>query len=406
MLLWLFHLAGSSLAGAWSGLLAPLDKITFRASLAALASFLLAIVLGPRLIRWLEGRFREPIKSDSETVRQLHQSKAATPTMGGLFLVAGLVLGVVLFADLGNRLVQTALVVAVGLGLLGVLDDLTKLRKSANGISPQAKLCGQIIVASVAAWMLYQHHGASPDGLQLNIPMTALHWSLGLWFLPLAVLVIVGASNAVNLTDGLDGLAGGCLLFSVSGMTVLAYASGHAQWAEYLNLPRISGIGEMTIVAGGIFGAVLGFLWFNCHPAQVFMGDTGSLPLGGLLGLLAVATRQELLLLVIGGVFVAEAASVILQVGYYKWRRRRIFLCAPLHHHFQFLGWPESRIVVRFWIASALCVLLGLVSLKWNIHETPPASQMSAQAAAAATSVPVAEPRLAQSILTTSGATR
>jgi phospho-N-acetylmuramoyl-pentapeptide-transferase len=173
-------------------------------------------------------------------------------------------------------------------------------------------------------------------------------------------------------------------------MTALAYASGHAEWAAYLSLPHIPGSGEMTILAGGMIGGVLGFLWFNCHPAQVFMGDTGSLPLGGLLGLLAVVTRQELLLLLIGGVFVAEAMSVILQVGYYRWRRRRIFLCAPLHHHFQFLGWPESRIVVRFWIASALCVILGLATLKWNIHEDRPTAPPTVAAASAAADVRLA----------------
>ena len=178
------------------------------------------------------------------------------------------------------------------------------------------------------------------------------------------MLVIVGASNAVNLTDGLDGLAGGCLLTATAAMTALVYAAGHAEWAAYLGVPRIPHAGEMTVLAGGMIGGVLGFLWFNCHPAQVFMGNTGALPLGGLLGVLAVVARQELLLVVVGGVFVAEAASVILQVGYYKWRRQRLLRCAPLHHHFQFLGWAENKIVVRFWIAAALCALLGTASLK------------------------------------------
>ena len=177
--------------------------------------------------------------------------------------------------------------------------------------------------------------------------------ALGIWFVPLAILVLVGSSNAVNLTDGLDGLAGGCMLFATAAMTLVVYAAGHAQWAAYLNVPHVPGCGELTVLAAATIGAVVGFLWFNCHPAQVFMGDTGSLPLGGLLGYMAVVARQELLLMLIGGVFVAEAASVILQVGWYKWRRRRIFLCAPLHHHFQFRGWPESKIVVRFWIAAA-----------------------------------------------------
>jgi phospho-N-acetylmuramoyl-pentapeptide-transferase len=181
----------------------------------------------------------------------------------------------------------------------------------------------------------------------------------------------VASSNAVNLTDGLDGLAGGCLVFATAAMAVAAYAAGHAEWAHYLHVARIPGAGEMTVLAGAMIGGVLGFLWFNCHPAQVFLGDTGSLPLGGLLGLVAVVARQELLLLVVGGVFVAEAASVIVQVGSYKWRRRRLFRCAPLHHHFQFKGWPETRIVVRFWIAAALCAVVGLASLKISVQESP-----------------------------------
>ena len=213
------------------------------------------------------------------------------------------------------------------------------------------------MVAIVAAVVLYQDHASLADGLGLPPPLGGSGMSLGLWFIPLAVLVIVGSSNAVNLTDGLDGLAGGCLVFATAAMMLVVYAAGHAQWAAYLNLPRIPGCGEMTVLAAGMIGSLAGFLWFNCHPAQVFMGNTGALPLGGLLGLLAVVARQELLLVVVGGVFVAEAGSVILQVAFYKWRRRRLFLCAPLHHHFQFRGWPENKIVVRFWIAAALCAL-------------------------------------------------
>ena len=184
--------------------------------------------------------------------------------------------------------------------------------------------------------------------------------------------MILGSANAVNITDGLDGLAGGCLISATVAMTVLVYAAGHAGWAEYLHIPKVAGAGEMTVLAGGMIGGMLGFLWFNCHPAQVFMGDTGSLPLGGLLGFLALVARQELLLVLIAGVFVVEALSVILQVGYYKWRKRRIFLCAPLHHHFQLKGWAENQIVVRFWIAAALCALLGVASLKLNIRENGP----------------------------------
>lgn len=378
MFLWLLdYLARTWPSAFGAGRLEAMEKITFRASLAAVAAFALALVLGPRLIGWLRARFPEPIKSDSPRIRQLHGPKQATPTMGGLFLVAGLVAGVIALGDLGNRYLQTALVVGIGLAAVGALDDLTKLRARSNGISARSKLLGQVLVAGVAAVLVYRHHLGVADGLALRLPGAETSFSLGVWFIPVAVIVIVGFSNAVNLTDGLDGLAGGCLVFAAGAMALVAYAAGHAELRDYLNLPRLPSVGEMTIVGGAMIGGVLGFLWFNCHPAQVFMGDTGSLPLGGLLGLLAVVTRQELLLLLVGGVFVAEAASVVLQVGYYKWRRRRIFLCAPLHHHFQFLGWPESRIVVRFWIGAAVCAILGLAALKLGARDdrpVPPAS--------------------------------
>ncbi len=359
MLLWILHCLRH--AGAdWPSL----HKTTFRASLAAMVSFSLALALGPRLIAWLKVRFREPVKSDSAVIRQLSQSKQSTPTMGGLFIVAGLVAGVLVFGDLTNPYAYIALLVTLGLAALGAVDDLVKLRGRGNGLSVKAKLFGQFAVAGLAAGLLYLRHAPLPQGLDLSLPILGLQYRLGLWFIPLAAVVIVAASNSVNLADGLDGLAGGCLIFSCGALGVVAYASGHAEWAAYLGLPRLPGSHEILVLVAAMVGGVLGFLWFNCHPAQVFMGDTGSLPLGGLLGFIAVATRQEALLLVVGGVFVAEAGSVILQVGVYKWKRRRVFLCAPLHHHFQFQGMPENRIVVRFWIASALCAILGLVMMK------------------------------------------
>ena len=224
----------------------------------------------------------------------------------------------------------------------------------------------------MAALLVWHYQANLGQPFPLRVPLLGSSPDLGLWFVPLAVLVMVGSSNAVNLTDGLDGLAGGCLIFATGAMAIVAYAVGHAQLAEYLHISRVAGVDEMLVLCGGMIGGLLGFLWFNCHPAQVFMGDTGSLPLGGLLGLLAVVSRQELLLVIIGGVFVVEAVSVILQVGSYKWRRRRIFLCAPLHHHFQLRGWPESHVVVRFWIASAFCAILGLATLKLSVTRTDP----------------------------------
>ncbi|MBI3838076.1 MAG: phospho-N-acetylmuramoyl-pentapeptide-transferase [Planctomycetia bacterium] len=367
----MFLLLIDGLLARWPGLgnLHGLDKITLRASLAAVASFVLALLLGPRLIAWLQARFREPIKSASAEVAQLHQAKQSTPTMGGIFIVAGLIASTFAFGDWSNSYLPIAILVASSLGALGAYDDLVKLTTSARGVSARTKLIAQLAIALTAAVLVYRGHDHLDRGLELAVPLGGGSISLGWCFIPFATLVIVASSNAVNLADGLDGLAGGCLVCATGAVALLAYASGHAQWAHYLNIPHIAGAGEMVVVAAAMVGGLLGFLWFNCHPASVFMGDTGSLPLGGLLGLLAVIARQELLLLVIGGVFVVEAASVIAQVGWYRWNKKRIFLCAPLHHHFQLRGWPEGKIVVRFWIAAALCAIVGLAGLKLRPKE-------------------------------------
>jgi len=333
-----------------------------RAVLAGAASLALVIALGPSAIGWLRRHVRERIKSDSAEVRRMHRAKQSTPTMGGLFILAAMAAAVAAVADPGNRCVQAALLLAAGLMLVGAADDLVKLFRPANGLSARAKLAGQTAVALAAALLLYEHNAVVPGGLSLQLPLVGHPLWLGWWFVPWAVLVIVGTSNAVNLTDGLDGLASGCLICATAGMGAAAYATSVSAPAEGVWLPWIAGAREMTILAGAMVGAVLGFLRFNVHPAKVFMGDTGALPLGGLLGLLAVAIRQELLLLVVGGVLVAEAGSVVLQVGCFKWRRRRIFLCAPLHHHFQLQGWPEPKIVVGFWAAAAFCALIGLTA--------------------------------------------
>jgi phospho-N-acetylmuramoyl-pentapeptide-transferase len=370
MLVWLSHIAayGDRLTAVDS----VLTKITFRASLAAVGSFAIAVLLGPRLIRWLQARYREPNTSASKEIARLHRHKDATPTMGGLFIMLAVVGATVAFCDLRNPYVQAGLVLLLAYTVLGVIDDRRKMR-SGRGLNARAKFAGQSLGALLAAILVFRAHSQHGCDLSLVLPIVGGELELGWWFVPFAVLVIVGSSNAVNLTDGLDGLAGGCYLFAIAGMAVVAYVAGHAGLAEYLGIQSISASGELAVVAGASLGAVLGFLWFNCHPAQVFMGDTGSLPLGGLLGLLAVVARQEFLLLIIGGVFVVETLSVILQVTAFKWRRRRIFRCAPLHHHFQLLGWPESRIVVRFWIASALCAIFGLACLK--VNEDRPATQ-------------------------------
>lgn len=354
-----------------------LDHIALRAALAATASFVLALIYGARMIAWLRARYREPIKSASADVERLHQAKAATPTMGGLFIVAGLLGATVVFADLGNPYVLVAVLLTVALAALGACDDLVKLTTKAKGIRARTKLAAQCGIALVAGLLLHQLHSAVPQGLELSIGLgNAIN--LGWWFVPLAALVIVSTSNAVNLADGLDGLAAGCLLSATLAVAALAYASGHVGWAEHLGIRYVAGAGEMAVVGAGLVGALLGFLWFNCHPASVFMGDTGSLPLGGLLGLMALVARQEVLLVVVAGVFVAEAASVIVQVASYRLRKRRVFRCAPVHHHFQLLGWPEDKIVVRFWIAGALCAVAALAVLKWQAPLVRPATQISA----------------------------
>lgn len=351
-----------------------LAKITPRAGLAALAAFALAIICGPRWIAWLRARYREPIKSASPEIVRLHESKGSTPTMGGIFIVAGIVAATLLLGDWSNPYLPVVTFTIVALGVLGAYDDLVKLTTTERGLPARTKLLAQTAIALTAAVIIYRLHHRIDGGLALTVPFTSASIELGWLFVPLATLVITGSSNAVNLADGLDGLAGGCLLCATGAMALVVYASGHAAWAAYLGVPHMPGAGETLVVAGAMLGGLLGFLWFNCHPASVFMGDTGSLPLGGLLGLLAVIARQELLLVAIGGVFVAEAVSVIGQVVYFRWTNRRIFLCAPVHHHFQMKGWPEDKIVVRFWIAGALCAILGLAGLKLRIgkNEGPP----------------------------------
>ncbi len=357
----MFQLVVGRLLADWPALakLGSIDKITSRAALAALAAFALTVTCGPRWIGWLRRRFREPIKIPSSEVAKLHQAKQFTPTMGGLFLVGGLIVGALVFADWSNPYIVVAVAMTLALGALGAWDDWIKLSSDARGLKASTKLACQSGIAVATAALVYRAH----DNPALAVPVLG-NISLGYGFVPLAAVVIVSASNAVNLTDGLDGLAGGCLICATAAVAIVVYAAGHAGWAAYLGIPHVTGAGETVVIAAGMIGGLLGFLWFNCHPASVFMGDTGSLPLGGLLGLLVVIARQELLLLAIGGVFVVEAASVIVQVAAFRCTGRRVFRCAPLHHHFQLAGWPEDKIVVRFWIAAALCAVVGLSALK------------------------------------------
>ena len=338
-----------------------LRYITFRSVYALLTALVISILLGPRLIEWLKAlRCRQHILEEVAC----HQAKEGTPTMGGLLIAVSLVSSVLLWGDLTNVYIWLTLLVFVGFGAIGFWDDYTKVVKKQNkGISPRAKLAGQILVAGSAIALLIFQPAYSTV---LSVPFFKnVHPDLGLFYLPFAVLVLVGASNAVNLTDGLDGLAIGPMVVATACFALFIYAAGNAVISQYLNITPVPGVGEVTVFCGALVGAGLGFLWFNAYPAQVFMGDVGSLSLGGTLGFIAVLAKQELVLALVGGVFVFETLSVILQVGYFKMSGgKRIFRMAPLHHHFELKGIPESKIIIRFWILSILMALMALSTLK------------------------------------------
>jgi phospho-N-acetylmuramoyl-pentapeptide-transferase len=338
--------------------------LTARTALASVAAFLMALTLGPFAIRWLKGRFRERIDSASSRLNEIQAAKQSTPTMGGIFIVAAIVIATLICGDLGNQYVQLALATAISFGALGGIDDWIKLSTRRNGLSVRQKFVTQILLAATIGTVLFWERRGTPDGLELHLPLLSHGIWLGGAFLVWSTLVLVGTSNAVNLTDGLDGLAGGCTVFAGSAFVALTYLAGHKTMADYLGVPFIHGCGEMSVVIGAMVGAMLGFLWFNCYPAQVFMGDTGSLPIGALLALAALVSRQEVLLVIIGGVFVIETLSVMAQVGCYRLTGKRIIACSPLHNHYLFRGQHEIKIVVRFWIGSAVLAIIGVASLK------------------------------------------
>lgn len=335
--------------------------ITFRTLLAALLALSVSFVLGPWLISRLTAlKAGQPIRSDGPAD---HNRKAGTPTMGGALILFSLCLATLLLADLTNLYVWLVLGVTLGFGLIGFLDDYKKLRRQSSvGLSGKQKLAAQTVIALAAAAWLYWQPGFDST---LTIPfLKDVRPTLGWGYIPFAALVVVGASNAVNLTDGLDGLAIGPVMIAGVTYALFSYVSGHSRIAEYLQVPYVAGAGEVAVFCGALAAAGLGFLWFNAYPAQMFMGDVGSLSLGAALGVVALISKQEIMLAIVGGVFVAEAASVIFQVVSYKLRRKRIFRMAPLHHHFELLGWPEPLIIVRFWIVSVICALAALSTLK------------------------------------------
>ncbi len=337
--------------------------ITLRAILGVLTALVVSFVVGPFLIRRLSRhQIGQPIREDGP---QSHFSKAGTPTMGGSLILLAVAVATMLWADLANRYVWVVLLTTLAFGAVGGVDDYLKLRfGNSRGLKARHKYFWQSVAGLGAAGFLYltaQH----PVETTLIVPfLKDVHWQMGLLFIPFAYLVIVGTSNAVNLTDGLDGLAINPTVLVGGALGVFAYASGNFQFATYLGIPYVPGVGELVIFCGALVGAGLGFLWFNAYPAQVFMGDVGALALGAALGVLAVVVRQELVLFIMAGVFVMETVSVILQVASFKLTGRRIFRMAPLHHHFELKGWPEPRVIVRFWIVTVILVLIGLASLK------------------------------------------
>jgi phospho-N-acetylmuramoyl-pentapeptide-transferase len=353
--------------------------ITVRTVYASLTAMFLALVFGPWLIRKLrELQIGQYIREEGP---QEHKKKAGTPTMGGVLIVISTAVPVLLWADLENPFVLLALFALLAFAAIGFVDDYAKVAKRRNlGLTGKRKLTLQILVSSVVGitlLVLATHYAYStqlvlpffkrlrPD-LVIHSLLHATHlWPLAfLPFLVFVALVITGSSNAVNLTDGLDGLAIGCTVVAAGALTVLTYVSSNSRWANYLDIQYIPRIGELTVFCGALVGAALGFLWYNAHPAEIFMGDVGSLALGGTLGTIAVIIKQEVLLVFVGGIFVIEALSVILQVASFKLRGKRIFRMAPIHHHFELLGWSESKVIVRFWIAALVFALFALTTLK------------------------------------------
>jgi len=338
--------------------------ITFRTGGALITSALIVFIFGPMIIdalRIRQGRGK-PIRADGP---QTHFKKAGTPTMGGLMMLIGIVGASLLWANLGSIYVWVVLLVTLGFGAIGFYDDYLKVTKQSHmGYSGKARLGMEFLIAGIATFVI-MNAGEAPFSSSLTFPFIKdLLLNLGWFFIPFAAFVIVGAGNAVNLTDGLDGLAIVPVMVAAAAFGVIAYLSGNAVFADYLQIHFVPGTGELAVILGAVIGAGLGFLWFNAPPAAIFMGDTGSLALGGLIGAIAVATKHEIVLAIIGGLFVMEALSVIIQVGWFKLTGKRVFLMAPIHHHFEKLGWTESQVVIRFWIIAVILALIGLSSLK------------------------------------------
>jgi phospho-N-acetylmuramoyl-pentapeptide-transferase len=354
MFLWIAEQLG------FPGALNLFRYITFRAGAASATALFIGLLIGPRFIGWLRVRQGkgQPIRDDGP---QTHLAKRGTPTMGGLMILTALTLSMLLWMDFSNRFLWACLFITVGFGAIGFLDDFDKVRKRHHaGVSGKARLAMEFVVAGIGCWII-TWNGAT----ELYIPFyNGPVVDLGPFYILFAAFVVVAFGNAVNLTDGLDGLATMPVIIASLALLVIAYLVGNAKFAGYLGIPHVLGAGDLTVLCSAMIGAGLAFLWFNAPPAAVFMGDTGSLALGGALGAIAVSTRHEIVLGIIGGLFVAEALSVIIQVMVYKRTGKRVFLMAPIHHHFEQKGWSEPTVVIRFWIVAFVLALAGLATLK------------------------------------------
>ena len=339
------------------------QSLTLRGIAAALTALFISFLVGPSVIRWLSYfSIGQNIRDDGP---ETHLSKAGTPTMGGALILVAILSSTLLWSDLQNRYTWLVVLVTLSYGTIGWIDDYKKLvLKNSKGLSAKAKYFWQSVIALAVAFYLF-YTANTPAETALLVPVFKnISIDLGWMFIPLSYFVIVGTSNSVNLADGLDGLAILPCVLVAGGMAVFAYAAGNVNFSSYLNIPYVAGVGELIIYCSALMGAGLGFLWFNAYPAQVFMGDIGALALGAALGVIAVMVRQELVLFIMGGIFVIEAVSVMLQVASFKLTGRRIFHMAPLHHHYELKGWPEPRVIVRFWIITVILVLIGLATLK------------------------------------------
>ena len=336
--------------------------ITFRSAMGAVMAVVLALMLGPWFIRVL--RRLSVGQNIRDVAPESHQAKAGTPTMGGVLILAALLVPTLLLADLSNRYVWLAVAVTLAYGAIGFLDDLLKVRRSHNrGLSARGKFALQLGAGALAGWAVISMPGEHSSTLAFPFFKHAV-FDIGLLYIPFAALLLTATSNAVNMTDGLDGLAIGATLIAAATYAIFSYVAGNSVVADYLQVPYVPGVGEVTVFCAALVGASLGFLWFNCHPAEVIMGDVGSLALGGAIGIVAILAKQEMVLILVGGLFVMEAASVIIQVASFKTTGRRVFRMAPIHHHFELSGWSEPKVIVRFWILAIMFSLLSLATLK------------------------------------------